>query len=80
VKVEVRLFATLVRYRRGAASGEPFRVELANGAALADLLVKLAVPSKEVHLTLVDGRIVHSMDVRLLAGARVGLFPPIGGG
>ena len=76
----MRLFATLARRRRGASSGKPFDLELPQGATLADLLAKLGVPAEEVHLSLVDGRIVHDRDLRLSEGSRVGLFPPVGGG
>jgi len=80
VRVEIRLFATLTRHRQDTASGQPFEVELAGGATIGDLLRKLAVPPDDVHLTIIDGRLVHGGDVHLHEGARVGLFPPIGGG
>jgi len=80
VRVAVRLFATLARYRDGAASGVPFDVDLADDATIGDLLSMLRVPPEEVHLTIVDGRIVHSIDHLLRGATRVGLFPPVGGG
>jgi len=80
VRVAVRLFATLVRYQGGVASGEPFELDLANDATVADAIDALGIPHEEVHLTLVDGRIVHTLARRLADGARVGLFPPVGGG
>jgi len=80
VRVAVRLFATLVRYRAGVASGEPFDLDLTNDATVANAIDALGIPLEEVQLTLVDGRIVHALDRRLADGARVGFFPPVGGG
>lgn len=80
MRVELRLFATLTRYRGDSASAEPFDVSLPDGASLGDLLQKLAIPSEEVHLVMIDGRIVHGRGVRLVGGSRIGLFPPVGGG
>jgi molybdopterin converting factor small subunit len=80
VRVEVRLFATLTRYRADTTSGEPFDIDLPDDATIADLLLALRVPSEEIHLTIVDGRITHADDHRLADSARVGFFPPVGGG
>jgi sulfur carrier protein ThiS len=80
VRVAVRLFATLVRYRDGAAPGEPFDADLEDDATIGDLLDTLGIPAEEVHLTIVDGRVVHSAHHSLRGATRVGLFPPVGGG
>ena len=80
MNVEVRLFATLTTYRPGVASGEPSCVGLDVGATLSDLLRALAIPSEDVHLAMIDGRICHDRGALLSDGSRVGLFPPVGGG
>jgi molybdopterin converting factor small subunit len=80
VRVEVRLFATLAKYRSGVPSGEPFAIAMQDDATLGDLLQQLAIPPEEIHLAMVAGRIVHDRGLRLKEGQRVGLFPPVGGG
>ena len=80
VRVEVRLFATFARFAPMKRAGEPFEVALPASTSIDDLLHHLGIPPAEVHLTMVDGRIVHDRCARLPDGARVGLFPPVGGG
>ncbi|MDD5264067.1 MAG: MoaD/ThiS family protein [Candidatus Bipolaricaulis sp.] len=80
MNVEVRLHATLTAARPGLRAGEPFPVELPEGAAVSDLVLTVALVPKEVHLVMVNGRIVHDRATRLEDGDRVGLFPPVGGG
>jgi sulfur carrier protein ThiS len=80
VKVELRRYATLAHPARGCLPGEPEAVDLADGATIADLLRLLRLPAGDVHLVIVDGRICHDRAEVLRTGARVALFPPVGGG
>jgi len=80
VRVEVRLFATLVEHVAGRTAGDPFPVDLADGSTLSDLLERLGVPPGEVHLAIVNGRAVQGLSATLAEGDRIGLFPPVGGG
>ena len=80
MRVEVRLFATLVEHVAGRTAGDPFPVDLADGSTLADLLGRLGVPPGEVHLAIVNGRATPGFAVPLTEGDRIGLFPPVGGG
>jgi len=80
VRVEVRLFATLVDHVAGKTAGDPFPVDLADGSTLADLLGRLGVPPSEVHLAIVNGRATPGFAIILQEGDRIGLFPPVGGG
>jgi len=79
MRIHVKLFATLVRYRSEGQAGAPFEVELPEGAALQDLITCLKIPPEETHITFVNG-IVQSPDRILKHGDEVGIFPPIGGG
>ncbi len=80
MRVEVRLFATLAKYGRGATAGTAVSMNVRAGATLADLLKKLAIPPEEIHLAMIDGRVIQDREIRLREGARIGFFPPVGGG
>jgi len=80
VRVEVRLFATLARFAPTKCAGASFDVDLPEAASIDNLLRHLGILSTEVHLAMVDGRIVRDRNAPLADGARVGLFPPVGGG
>jgi len=80
VRVEVRLYATFAKFGPSQHAGDPFDVELEDSALLTDLMKKLEIPEAEVHLAIVNGHIVHDRTQALQNGARVALFPPVGGG
>lgn len=78
MRIEVRRFATLAD---GACrSGDARAVDLPDGASVLHLLDALGLPPADVHLVFIDGRVCADRSQSLRAGARVGLFPPIGGG
>ncbi len=77
--VEVRVFGGLEKFLPGVKFGQPFRVEIAEGATVGDLLKELRVPTGYIHTILVNGRHADFED-KLACGVRVSLFPPIGGG
>jgi molybdopterin converting factor small subunit len=79
IAVEVRLYATLRNYCPGTGIGEPLRLQLADGATLADLLRSLNVPVTEVKTSFVNNRIQDTA-CRLRQGDRVAFFPPVAGG
>lgn len=79
IEVEVRLYATLRKYSPETGSGEPLRVQMAEGATLADLLRRLDVPGSEVKTAFVNNR-QQAEDYRLGDGDRVAFFPPVAGG
>jgi len=80
VRVEVRLHATLVAAAPGTRAGEAFPVDLPDDATLATLLDRLAIDPAAVHLVMIDGRAEPDHACPLADGARVALFPPVGGG
>jgi sulfur-carrier protein len=80
VRVVVRLYATFSQNAPTSLAGDPFDVELPNEATLSDLIGQLGIPDADVHLSIVNGLIVHDRARPLDDGDRVALFPPVGGG
>ncbi len=79
MQVNVKLFATLQRYKPEVFAGEVFVVELPEKSTLADLVAHLAIRANEVKVMFVNGRARAEM-YRLQEGDEVGIFPPVGGG
>ena len=79
MKVTVKLYATLSRYRQGERAGTPFEIELFEGATLQGLIDQIKIPIEETRITFVNG-IIQEPDWKLKDGDEVGIFPPIGGG
>jgi molybdopterin converting factor small subunit len=79
MRVTVKLFATLVRFREGSRAGGPFEVELPDGSAVKDLIGLLKIPPEETHVVFINN-IIEEHDSKLKDGDVVGLFPPVGGG
>jgi molybdopterin synthase sulfur carrier subunit len=80
IAVEVRLYATLADRVPGSRAGDAHQVNLEEAASLSDLFRKMNVQTNDVHLVIVNGRVVHDSNARLTSGDRVALFPPVGGG
>jgi sulfur-carrier protein len=79
MRVTVRLFATLVRFKDGSQAGRPFEVELPEGSLVQDLVNSLNIPLEETHVVFINNIIVETRS-KLQDGDVVGLFPPVGGG
>jgi molybdopterin synthase sulfur carrier subunit len=77
--VQVKLYATLVRFAMGKPAGEAVEVEISEGATLADLYRAMNLPAGEVRQAFVNG-LVQPQDYPLNPGDEIGIFPPIGGG
>jgi molybdopterin converting factor small subunit len=77
--INVKLFATLQRYKPDVFAGEVFVVELPEKSTLADLVAHLKIRANEVKTMFVNGRARAEM-YRLKDGDEVGIFPPVGGG
>ena len=80
MRVQVRLYATFSQFAPSKKAGEPFGVDLEEAATIMDLIRQLGIPEADVHLVMIDGRVIHERSVKLAQGARIGLFPPVGGG
>lgn len=79
MQVNVKLFASLQRYKPEVFAGEVFQVELPDGSTLADLVALLEIRANEVKVMFVNGR-ARAEIYRLKDGDEVGIFPPVGGG
>lgn len=77
--VNVKLFATLVRFKDGSRAGRPFEVELPEDAVVKDLIDHLKIPAEETHIVFINN-IIEGPHSKLNHGDVVGMFPPVGGG
>ena len=80
MRIEVRLYATFAEYAPTQRAGDPFDVELDAGGSVSQLIIAIGVPEAEVHLAIINGRIIHDRSATLAQNDRVALFPPVGGG
>jgi len=79
IRVEVRLYASLMDY---APTGNGDRVmlrELDEDATVEQLYGVLEIPLEEVVVSLVNGR-AEALDHTLEDGDRIDVFPPLAGG
>ncbi len=79
MRVTVKLFATLTRFKSGAKAGRPFEVDLPDGAVVKDLIDQLMIPAEETKIVFINN-IIRENDAKLNDGDVVGMFPPVGGG
>lgn len=79
ITVHTKLFASLRHYRPGLGIGEPFPVELPQGATVGDLIREIGLPDKEVKVVFVNA-LFRDTGHELGDGDEVGIFPPVGGG
>jgi molybdopterin synthase sulfur carrier subunit len=79
MKINVNLFATLVRFKPENTGRDPWSVECTEGATIGELLLLLNVPSIKARIIFVNN--VHADEETILKdGDQVGIFPPVGGG
>lgn len=79
MRVTVKLFATLARFKSDAKSGKAFEVDLPEGAAVQDLIDTLKIPPEETHIVFINN-CIQEPGIKLKEGDIIGLFPPVGGG
>ena len=79
IEIEIRLYASLRRYRPDVPLGAEERLLLPPDSTVLDLLAGLGLPAEEVRTVFVNRRVMHP-EVILQAGDRVDLFPAIAGG
>lgn len=79
MRVTVKLFATLVRFKDGARAAAPFEMDLPEDASVQDLIDLLKIPAGEAHVIFVNN-IIEDATTKLKNGDVVGMFPPVGGG
>jgi sulfur-carrier protein len=78
-EIQVKLFATLARYRPGAQHGQPFALPLVEGQDLRAAVAPLGLPDEAVRHVFVNGRRV-ALDYVPRPGDEVAIFPPLAGG
>ena len=79
MRVKVRLYATLRRYRPELGHGEAASFDLPEGATLRDLLAAIGIPPTETKQCFVNA-VSQELDHAIHDGDEVGVFPPIAGG
>lgn len=77
--VRVKLFATLGEFSPGGGAGQPFELNMREGATVQEVIDHLGLPEESVHVLFVNGR-ARPRDWKLTDGDEIGIFPPIGGG
>ena len=79
MRVTVKLFATLVRFKEGSRAARPFDVELPESSTVRDLIDTLKIPPQETQIVFINNLIVEPA-TQLHENDVVGMFPPVGGG
>ncbi len=79
MRVTVKLFATLIRFRSDTKAGRAFEVDLPDNSTVSDLIDHLKIPAEETHIIFINS-IIHEPISPLKTGDVVGIFPPVGGG
>lgn len=79
MKIEVKLFASLSKYKNNPLILEDGHMDLEDNATIRDVIETLNIPENLIKLIFLNG--VHAgKEGELKDGDRLGLFPPIGGG
>ncbi|OGL39543.1 MAG: hypothetical protein A3C43_10920 [Candidatus Schekmanbacteria bacterium RIFCSPHIGHO2_02_FULL_38_11] len=77
--IEVRTYATLLKYLPGLDLKEGKKISAKEGLTIQGLLHQLGIPEKETKIIIVNG--VHAeLSCLLKDGDRVAIFPPVAGG
>ncbi len=80
MNVEVRLLASLDRYRPSGVAGRAFRLTIPDHATTADVISLLNIPTGSVRIVAVNGRHQPDPHFVLSDGDVVSLLPPLAGG
>jgi len=83
MQITLKLFATLGDYLPPGARYNQIDMALEEGATVQQVIERLALPPKLVHLVLIDGHYVppEQRASRVLAeGQALAIWPPIAGG
>ncbi len=79
MKIEVNLFASLMKYLPETNSKNPYFIEVEQGATIAKILDRLMVPPEIPKIIFVNGLLAKEKTV-LKDGDRAGIFPLVAGG
>ncbi len=79
ITVQIRLYATLRRYRPEVKLGESLPMELPEGSTVGQLIARLGIPNRVVKSIFVNRR-PQDLEHVLQNGDEVAIFPPVAGG
>jgi molybdopterin converting factor small subunit len=80
MKIELRLFASLSRYRSTDSGAELAQtMEISEGSTIGSLIDLLGIPPDAVKIVFINGVHAHDDDA-IHEGDRIGIFPPVAGG
>ena len=80
MKIELRLFASLSRYRspdNGSKLAQS--IDIPEGSTIGSLIEFLGIPRDTAKIVFINGIHAHDDDT-IHEGDRIGIFPPIAGG
>lgn len=83
MKIRLKLFASLSEYLPAGTQSNELELEVADGASVQGVIDLHSVPSKRVHLVLVNGYYIQPQAraaTRLKEGDVLSLWPPVSGG
>ncbi len=83
IRVEFKLFASLMSYLPAGAKDHAVMVEMPDSATVYDLMDKYRVPREQAHLVICNGLFVppSQRENRCLQdGDSIALWPPVAGG
>ena len=83
MKIRVKLFASPTPYLPGGAHNNEAELDIADDAAVADVIAHLKLPAQSCHLVLVNGVYVGPEERaarRMKAGEALAIWPPVAGG
>lgn len=83
MRVEFKLFASLMAYLPAEAKANAVTVKVPDGATVFDLMDRYRVPREQAHLVVCNGLFLppsQRQSHRLKDGDVVALWPPVAGG
>lgn len=83
MKITLKFYSTLSDFLPDNAKKNVGEMEVADNASAQDIVNKLGIPIKMVHLTLVNGVYVAPSDLasqQLKPGDTLAMWPPLAGG
>ncbi len=79
IEIQVKLYATLRRYRPELKVGEALSIQVPEGTSVGQVIAAVGIPPETVRKVFSRGRSVEEDHV-LVNGDDVALFPPVAGG
>lgn len=83
MKITIKLFASLAKYLPDGAVKNEVELDVADGAAVQDIIHTLNLPSEHCHLVLVNGVYIAPSEREthaLQPGEALAIWPPVAGG